>query len=95
MLLIVPPQYGVDARLIAFALRAKPFEHVGVESQRHVRLVARLRQLGREPVDFLHRVVGIAARGQGFPGRLLPVGLDRAPPLHRAQLTGRVPDDMS
>ncbi len=30
-----------EAYLIAFALRAEPAEHVGVEPQRHVRLAAR------------------------------------------------------
>lgn len=95
MLLEILPQDRIDARLVAPALLAEPVEHVGIEPQRHVRLAPRQRQLGGGPVDLLHGVVGIAPGGQRLLRRRLPIGLYLAAPLHRAQFSVRIPDDMS
>ena len=95
MLLEIPPQDGVDPRLIALALRAEPLKHIGVEPQRHMRFVARFRQLGGEPVDLFHRIIGVAAGRQRLFCRGFPVSLDRAALLHRPQLSGRALDDIS
>src|SRR5581483_10755194 len=89
MLLEIFPQDRIDPRLIALALRAKPVEHVGIDPQRHVALALRLRQFGGEPVDLVHRIVGIAAGGQGLLRRGLPVALDFAVLLHGPQFSGR------
>src|SRR3954447_11828429 len=80
MRLVIAPQDGVDARLVTFALRLEPAEHVVIQLDPDSHLL-RMNNFGARPLLVGHRTAVAVLRGNGLgldrslPVETLPIGL--------------------